>query len=126
MFKIVCLLAMVMHVAFGGMFSVPSPLVVPSVQKMQQGRRDLSSIDVCTVDTCGFDGSSFEKIRRIRQSFDANDPEIVMYWSFVGEDKVSSFFRTRPRARAHSPPTSDSYRCRRDKCQRMVLHRNVR
>ena len=58
-----------------------------TVAKISKGRRDLSSIDVCTVSTCGFDGASFEKMKRLRQSLDASDPEIVMYWSFIGEDK---------------------------------------
>ena len=97
----ILLMCLMVEVARAGMFSIPSPLIVPTVdKKISSGRRDLSSIDVCTVETCGFDGASFEKVKRLRQSFDANDPEIVMYWSFVGEDKVST--RSPPYAHAHS------------------------
>ena len=92
--KMILLMCVLVEVAHAGMFSVPSPLVVPTVAKIsKEGRRDLSSIDVCTVSTCGFDGASFEKMKRLRQGFDANDPEIVMYWSFIGEDKVSTYLK---------------------------------
>ena len=113
----ILLMCLMVEVARAGMFSIPSPLIVPTVdKKISSGRRDLSSIDVCTVETCGFDGASFEKVKRLRQSFDANDPEIVMYWSFVGEDKVSSTIslNTRTHARTHTHHT-DSHRCRCNK-----------
>ena len=100
--KMILLMCVLVEVAHAGMFSVPSPLVVPTVAKISKGRRDLSSIDVCTVSTCGFDGASFEKMKRLRQSLDASDPEIVMYWSFIGEDKVSTYLKTRSLSHIHA------------------------
>jgi hypothetical protein len=86
--KIVVVMAM-LSVAMSK-FSIPSPLRVPSVGRSNSPpeRRDLSSVELCTTETCGFDASAFDRAAVLKRSYSAGDPDIVFYWSFVGDDKI--------------------------------------
>ena len=52
-----------------------SPLEIP------RSRRLSNTFDICTMETCGFDGSTFERAAQLQASLSSTDPEINIYWT---------------------------------------------